>query len=90
MQVIVAGYSVSPLFGFAETHHAARQRDAEEVAHPSEATISSIEELGGDTVLHAEPDSSSEADVGQLLCCTAVHICCPLWIVTCSWNAGRT
>ena len=54
---------------------AARQRDAEDVAHPSEATVSSIEELGGDTVLHAEPDSSDEADVGQLLCCAAVKIC---------------
>lgn len=62
--------------GFAD-NHAARQCDAEDVAHPSEATISLIEELGGDTVLHAEPDSDDEADVGQLLCCTAVDVCWP-------------
>ncbi|KAL0047297.1 hypothetical protein WJX82_000149 [Trebouxia sp. C0006] len=43
-------------------NHAARQCDAEDVAHPSEATISLIEELGGDTVLHAEPGSDDEAD----------------------------
>ena len=76
--------------GLAETHHTARACDAEEVAHPSEAATSSIEELGSDTVLHAEPDSSVEADVGQLLCCAMFDICCHRWIVTCSWNAGRT
>ncbi|DBA77969.1 TPA: hypothetical protein ACH3X1_009129 [Trebouxia sp. C0004] len=57
--------------GLPETHHAARKRDTEEAAHPSEVTISSIEELGGDTVLHAEPDpsveSNEELDLNALL-----------------------